>query len=75
MDLLRPSSTDEARAIVERYASAEAEPLQRDFYASLCAAFTPGEVRAQVDAAGLGWLRIEQISDRHLLISGRQLRA
>jgi SAM-dependent methyltransferase len=75
MDLVRPASEEQARAIVAQYASGEAERLQRDFYASLCAAFTPGEVRAQVDAAGLGWLRVEQISDRHLLISGRQLRA
>ena len=72
MDLLRPNSEQEARGIVERYAAGEAEVLQRDFFASLCAAFRPEEVRAQVDAAGLGWLQIEPISDRHMLIWGRK---
>lgn len=71
MDLMRPASAAEARAIVARYASMEAEVLQRDFHASLCAAFQPDEVRAQVYAAGLGWLRVEEVSDRHMLISGR----
>jgi SAM-dependent methyltransferase len=71
MDLMRPASEADARAIVARHASGEADVLQRDFLASLCAAFTPDEVRAQVQAAGLQWLRIEPISDRHMLIWGR----
>lgn len=71
MDLVRPASPDAAHALVARYASYEAEVLQRDFYASLCAAFKPEEVRVQVHDAGLGWLQIEEVSDRHMLISGR----
>jgi len=71
MDLARPESSAAARAIVARYAGDEAEVLQLDFYASLCAAFTLDEVRAQVSAAGLSFLRVEAISDRHLIVAGR----
>jgi ubiquinone/menaquinone biosynthesis C-methylase UbiE len=71
MDLARPESSAVARAIVVQYASDEAEMLQHDFFASLCAAFTPEEVRAQVSAAGLSFLEVEMISDRHLIVAGR----
>ena len=39
--------------------------LKRDFFHSLCAAFTLPEVRAQLADAGLGGFRAEMISDRH----------
>jgi ubiquinone/menaquinone biosynthesis C-methylase UbiE len=71
MDLMRPASADEAAAIVARYSGDEPEVLRRDFFASLCAAFTPDEVRAQLATAGLPWLAVEIISDRHMAISGR----
>lgn len=71
MDLMRPESANEAAAIVARYSGDEPEVLRRDFFASLCAAFTPDEVRAQLAAAGLPWLAVEIISDRHMAISGR----
>ena len=69
MDLIRPESTREARAIVERVASREHPILKEDFYNSLCAAFTPDEVRAQLEVLSLGLL-VEQVSDRHMLVSG-----
>ncbi|HUN25541.1 MAG TPA: class I SAM-dependent methyltransferase [Steroidobacteraceae bacterium] len=69
MDLMRPDSPAAARAIVERVASREHPVLKEDFYNSLCAAFTPEEVRAQLESAGLP-LRVEQVSDRHMLVSG-----
>ncbi len=71
MDLFRPESTAAARAIVQQYASAEAEILQKDYFASLCAAFEPREVRAQLDACGLDGLAVRTVSDRHLLVTGR----
>lgn len=71
MDLFRPGSEDAAVAIVETYAAGEPEILRRDFHASLLAAFTPGEVRDQLAAAGLDGLEVETVSDRHLLVSGR----
>lgn len=70
MDLYRPGSEGQAQEIVEAYAGEEPEVLKRDFYNSLCAAFEPGEVRGQLDAAGLGTLDVRIVSDRHLLVAG-----
>jgi 2-polyprenyl-3-methyl-5-hydroxy-6-metoxy-1,4-benzoquinol methylase len=69
-DLVRPESLAQARDLVARYAAGEPEILKRDFYHSLCAAYRPAEVRAQLLQAGLGQLRVEQISDRHLIAFG-----
>lgn len=69
MDLLRPDSPAQARELVLAYAADEAEVLRRDFYNSLAAAFTLVEIRAQLDSAQLP-LNLEQISDRHVYISG-----
>jgi SAM-dependent methyltransferase len=70
MDLFRPQSTARAREIVDQYAAAEPEILRQDFFASLCAAFEPGEVLAQLRASGLDTLTIATVSDRHLLVTG-----
>lgn len=70
VDLQRARSQKHARDIVETYASEEAEILQHDFYHSLCAAFTPAEIRQQLHDAGLGYLHVEEISDRHLAVWG-----
>lgn len=69
MDLRRPGSPDQARALVDQYAADEPEVLRRDFLASLHAAFTADEVRAQLDAAGLR-LNVAEPTDRHLLVWG-----
>jgi SAM-dependent methyltransferase len=69
-DLRRPQDADAARRLVREYAADEPEILQRDFYNSLLAAFTPAEVEAQLAAAGLAGLSVEVISDRHLLVHG-----
>jgi hypothetical protein len=58
-----------ATALVAQYAANEPEILQRDL-ASLCAAFEPAEVRQQLAACGLDTLRVTEVSDRHLLVSG-----
>lgn len=70
-DLCRPRTPAHARRLVERYAAGEPAVLRRDFHRSLLAAFTPAEVRAQLQKANLGELSVEVISDRHLLVSGR----
>jgi hypothetical protein len=44
--------------------------LKRDFYNSLCAAFTPDEVRSQLSEASLDCLEVKTISDRHVVVSG-----
>jgi hypothetical protein len=64
-------SAADAWRIVEQYSSREPEVLKRDFFNSLCAAFTPDEVRGQLAAAGLEVLRVQTVSDRHLTVSGR----
>ncbi len=70
MDLMRPESCDSLRALVEEYASGEPEILQRDFAASLHAAYRPDEVRQQLQHSGLEHLAIEVVSDRHLIVFG-----
>ncbi len=69
-DLLRPESEAAARALVAREAAGEPAVLQRDFFLSLCAAYTPDEVRAQLAAAGLAQLSVEVVSDRHWIAWG-----
>ena len=69
MDLLRPESNTIASALVEQYAKNEAEILKLDFYNSLLAAFTLDEIQQQLKEAQLN-LTVEQISDRHVFISG-----
>ncbi|WAK04096.1 class I SAM-dependent methyltransferase [Methylobacter sp. YRD-M1] len=69
MDLLRPDSIDEALTMVQAYAADEPDILKRDFYQSLLAAFRMDEIAGQIAQAGLD-LSIEQISDRHVFITG-----
>ncbi|BCB25194.1 SAM-dependent methyltransferase [Sulfurimicrobium lacus] len=70
MDLMRPASAAEAESLTQRYAADAPPVLQRDFHHSLLAAYRPDEVRQQLDAAGLEQLRVEAVSDRHLLVWG-----
>ncbi len=70
MDLMRPASAALVDEYVTLYARGEPQVLQHDFAASLHAAFTVDEVRAQLDAAGLHELVVEATSNRHLLVSG-----
>jgi 2-polyprenyl-3-methyl-5-hydroxy-6-metoxy-1,4-benzoquinol methylase len=70
MDLLRPDSSEEAQAIVDRYAAKEPEILRRDFYHSLLAAFTEDEVAAQLAEMNLSRLIIDVVDDRHWVVGG-----
>jgi len=70
MDLMRPDTPQAARHIVETVAGGEHPILKEDFYASLCAAFTPDEVKAQVRQARLP-LEVAQVSERHMVVWGR----
>ena len=69
-DLFRPGTAAGARGLVDDYAHDEPEILRRDFYNSLCAAFEPREVEAQLATAGLSGLTVEVVSDRHLAVHG-----
>jgi 2-polyprenyl-3-methyl-5-hydroxy-6-metoxy-1,4-benzoquinol methylase len=70
-DLRRPSSSGAAEQLRQHYL-AEAPPvLQRDYVASLHAAFRPEEVQQQLVAAGLKGLRVEPLEDRYLEVWGQ----
>ena len=68
-DLRRPGTDAEVRRLVATYAAGDPEVLRRDFEASLRAAFTVDEVRAQVAGTGL---TVEPIGDRYLQVTGRR---
>ncbi len=70
MDLHRPESPQQARAMVDQYAVGEPEILQQDFYNSLLAAYRVGEIKQQITDAGIDYLSVDLVSDRHLVISG-----
>jgi len=69
MDLVRPESPQAAHDIVETVARDELPILKADFYASLRAAFTLEEARAQVKQSRLP-LDVTRVSDRHMVIKG-----
>ena len=70
MDLMRPENNVEAKELVNIYSGNEPEILKRDFYNSLCAAFTPEEVVRQLQDSGIEGLDLQVISDRHMVIYG-----
>src|SRR5438552_231853 len=65
-DLMRPASEADARRLVDRHAAGEPPLLCEEFYRSLLAAFTPQEIRGQLDSLGLTGWKIEPSSDRHV---------
>jgi 2-polyprenyl-3-methyl-5-hydroxy-6-metoxy-1,4-benzoquinol methylase len=72
MDLLRPGTLADVDRMVATYAAGDPEVLQRDFRNSLMAAYRVDEIAAQLAAAGLAHLAVEQVTDRHLLVTGRR---
>jgi SAM-dependent methyltransferase len=71
MDLFRPASQDEAKSLVEQYASDEPGILKEDFFNSLCASFRVEEVDKQLQGASIERLITEIVSDRHLIVYGK----
>jgi hypothetical protein len=69
-DLKRPGSQKEAHKIVEKHSGNEPDILKRDFFNSLCAAFDIDEINEQLQTAGLYYLNVKTVSDRHVVISG-----
>ena len=70
VDLMRPENEAAAQKLTDEYCANEPEILRRDFYNSLLAAFTPGEICAQLDAAGFSDFEVRAVGDRHLAVSG-----
>lgn len=73
VDLFRPQNKQLARQIVAKYAENEADILQQDFYHSLLAAFSVIEIEQQLSNAELVELKVEIISDRHVIIFGEKM--
>ena len=73
MDLMRPESAAQARELTQLYAAGEPDILRHDFYQSLVAAYREGEVRIQLEQAGLAHFSVEVVSDRHLIAWGKLL--
>ncbi len=69
VDLHRPRSLEEVEQIVAAKAGKEPDVLRRDFFNSLCAAFTVTEVNAQLEAAGLPF-KCRMLSDIHWIVLG-----
>jgi 2-polyprenyl-3-methyl-5-hydroxy-6-metoxy-1,4-benzoquinol methylase len=67
IDLLRPADHDTAVRLVNENAKDAPPVLQRDFLASLHAAYSLEEVRQQLDKAGLQQFRVDQVDEFHLV--------
>ena len=69
-DLRRPSSEGQAIRLLKKYLPSAPSVLQRDYLASLYAAFTVEEVKAQLRKAGLYQLKVFEVDDRYLDVIG-----
>ena len=69
-DLRRPFDPEEVERLVQRHAATAPPVLQRDYRASLHAAFRPEEVDQQLLQAGLA-LQVRPLEDRYLEVWGR----
>ena len=73
-DLRRPASPEAAIALQRRYLADAPPVLQRDYLASLHAAFTPEEVQQQLQEAGLAdQLQVAALENRYLEVWGQLL--
>ncbi|MFK5914157.1 MAG: class I SAM-dependent methyltransferase [Woeseiaceae bacterium] len=70
MDLLRPIDEPTVDFLVNEYAADEEEILKKDFINSLRAAFTVKEVQKQLHEINLTNLKVEEVTDRHMIIYG-----
>ena len=71
MDLARPASATAVDTLIAAYAADAPDVLRRDFRNSLCAAYSPTEVAAQLRHTGLRGCVVRTVSDRHLAVIGR----
>jgi SAM-dependent methyltransferase len=67
IDLLRPADHDAAVHLVHEHAQDAPPVLQRDFIASLHAAYTVDEVREQLNSAGLTTFQVDRVDELHFV--------
>ncbi len=72
MDLMRPDTPQEAEKMIRLYAADAPPLLKKDFYNSLLAAYTIDEIQRQLRHAGLDYMTVEAVSDRHVLAWGNK---
>src|SRR5438105_5263402 len=70
VDLVRPADPETVVRLVHEHAQDAPPVRERDFTASLHAAYTVDEVRRQLISAGLGQFKVEQVDDLHLVVWG-----
>ncbi len=70
VDLVRPADHETVVRLVHEHAQGAPPVLERDFTASLHAAYTVVEVRQQLISAGLGQFKVEQVDELHLVAWG-----
>jgi len=70
-DLRRPATPAAVDELVQRHAAGAPPVLQRDYRASLHAAFRPEEVRQQLQRSALTTLQVQPLEDRYLEVWGR----
>lgn len=71
-DLFRPESNERALELVELHAGDSNEYQRELFRASLCAAFTPDELRGLVEEVGLESAEVVVDTDRHMSLQIRR---
>ena len=69
-DLRRPISLEHAKNLPMKYEANMPDILKRDYMASLKASFTVSEVQVQLKSAGLSQLKVFELDDRYLEITG-----
>jgi len=67
VDLLRPPTAEAAARLVSEHANGAPAILERDFIASLHAAYTMEEIRRQLQAAGLETFAVDQVDELHFV--------
>jgi ubiquinone/menaquinone biosynthesis C-methylase UbiE len=70
MDLWRPADVEAASALVARYAADAVPVLRQDFFHSLCAAYTPDEIREQLRRVEFNEFQVAEVDDLHVMAWG-----
>ena len=70
IDLSRPPDHETAVQLVAQHGTELQPVLQRDFIASLHAAYTVDEVRQQLIAAGLSTFQVDEVDALHFIAWG-----
>ena len=70
MDLRRPATHKHTLELVDLYAAGEPAILRSDFHNSLLSAYRVEEVESQLGIAGIDWLTVNTLGDRHLMVHG-----